>query len=230
MPGTYLPALLAILTPQRVGSCRLPGESDLQALARYVWNAELGQSLYSSLHLLEIGLRNKLDVAIASREGPLWYDDPNVVVQPDGQAAVANAKSRLIREGKTVTPGGVVATLDFGFWTTLFHRTYEQPPKGPGWRPLWPMLLPAVAPGRARRQLSGRLNELRKLRNRIFHYEPIWRGMAGKPLHQIHVELLEAVGWIDADLRRTAVLLDSFPETLQAGHAWRMARLTLLDS
>jgi hypothetical protein len=38
------------------------------------------------------------------------------------------------------------------------------------------------------------LNALRRFRNRIFHHEPIFH----RPLEDLHDQLLEAIGWMDA--------------------------------
>jgi len=231
MPGKFFPALVAGLTPTRLTGYRVnPAESDVIVISRYVWNMELGAALHASLHLLEIGLRNRLDSVLTLRDGATWFDDPLIVVEPSAQTAVADAKARLLKDGKVVSPPGVIATLDFGFWTSLFNRAYEQGPGRPvGHKSLWPSLLPSVARGRSRGQLAGRFNELRKLRNRVFHYEPIWKAMSGKPLRQLHQELIETIGWIDADLARLAVLVDEFPLVLAAGFDWYKERLLLLD-
>jgi hypothetical protein len=231
VPGAYFPAVTQALTPTRLTGYRVnPAESDIEVLSRYVWNLALGASLYPSLSLLEVALRNRLDSAIAARDGPNWFDDVLVVVEQGGQDAVVEAKGRLVKELKVLSPGGVISTLDFGFWTSLFHTAYEQGGGGAlGRKPLWPALLPAVAPGRTRKQLSGRLNDLRKLRNRMFHYEPIWRGMVGKSLLQLHSELMETIDWLDVSIGRTAVLLDDFPRVHAAGIGWFGARLQLLD-
>lgn len=116
MPGTYLPALIAGLTPTRLTGYRLTtAASDLTVLSRYVWDMELRATLYPSLDLLEVGLRNRLDAVIGARDGVTWYDDPLVLINPDAQAAVADAKARLLKQSKVVSPPGVVSTLDFGF-------------------------------------------------------------------------------------------------------------------
>ena len=47
---------------------------------------------------------------------------------------------------------------------------------------------------RTRRTLSKRFNRIRLLRNRIFHYEPIWHW---KDLKNQYEELLEALDWIE---------------------------------
>lgn len=232
MPGTYFPSVALALTPTRLTGYRgNPAETDLEVLSRYAWNLALGAALYPGLSLLEVALRNRLDAALNGRDGPTWLDDPLVVLEHGGQDAVLEAKARLIRESKVISHGGVISTLDFGFWTSLFHTAYEQGGGGPaGRKPLWPSLMPAVAPGHTRKQLSGRLNDLRKLRNRMFHYEPIWSGMVGKSLLQLHGELMEAVEWLDASIGRTAVLLDDFPRVHAAGIGWYARRLDLLDA
>ena len=243
--GDFISGLQSSLSVARLNGYRLTDdESDLDVLARYVWNMDIGGALYSSLHILEVGLRNRLDSAITHREGEMWFNDPDVVVDAKGRAEIDSAKRMLIADRKVVSHSRMVAALDFGFWTSLFKRVYEQGPSAqsapneplllstPAGRPLWPQLLPATFPGKTRAILSGRFNELRQLRNRIFHHEPIWRGMptgqGTKGIDRQHDDLIEAIGWIDADLRRAAVLLDTFPKLHGAGHRWYRAQLSLL--
>lgn len=240
--ASFYASVTAALSAPRLGGYRAaPGDAEPDLIARYLWNIGLGAALYPSLHLLEVGLRNRLDTAISAREGRGWFDDPDVVVNAEEQEQVATAKKRLEQAKKVVTPDGVVAALDFGFWTALLSPAYEQggskfiPPGQPPLllvatpKPLWPELLGAVSAGRSRRQLSGRMSRLRKLRNRVSHYEPIWQGIKGlAPLDILHGDLIDAIGWFDADLQRVAGLVDTFPLVYGGGPEWYRARVTLL--
>lgn len=103
---------------------------------------------------------------------------------------VASAKQKLAEVGKPLEADRIVAELNFGFWSNLLNRPYEQQ------QVLWPTLLRAVfpyAPARFRNRpaLSRRFNEIRQLRNRIFHHEPIWDT---PNLLQSHANIIEAIG------------------------------------
>lgn len=207
-----------------------PNEHDLDLLALYVWNLALGESLYPVLQSFEIALRNTLNNAIGSVEGIRWYDSPDVLINPWARTKVTEAKQNLQREGKPLDPGRVVASLEFGVWTHLLNREYEQGPnRPPTQRPLWPRLTRTAFPYlpgtvRGRHDISRRFNAIRRLRNRVFHHEPIWSGRRVNPNQVVplatqHAEVLEAIGWISPELAATVCLLDRFPAVHAAGTA-----------
>lgn len=53
-----------------------------------------------------------------------------------------------------------------------------------------------------------RLSNIRKLRNRIFHYEPIWYY---PDLEEQHAKVLEAINWINPAMKEFVLLIDQFP-------------------
>ena len=146
--------------------------SKTHALIAYSWNIELSQALYPALQILEITLRNSLHQALSNSFGTEhWFELPFLHEREKKQ--VEQAKGDLLKENKKVEAGHVVAKLSFGFWTSLFDVRYEHG------QVLWPKLLKPTFPflsktQRTRTFLSRELNRIRFLRNRIFHYEPIW--------------------------------------------------------
>jgi hypothetical protein len=112
-----------------------------------------------------------------------------------------------------VTPGRLVAELHFGFWCSLFDVRYEH-----GQR-LWPWLAQEIAPyapkaSRQRKILSARLNRIRLLRNRIFHYEPIWHW---KDLADQHLAILEVLDWMNPSVTSLLNTMNRFPAALSSG-------------
>jgi len=146
--------------------------SKTEALIAYSWNIELSQALYPALQILEIALRNSLHNAITeSFQTDHWFEMPFLYDREKEQ--VNYAKDSLRKEKKQIESGRIVAELSFGFWTSLFDVRYEHG------QVLWPKLLKHTFPflpkgQRTRQYLSRELNRIRLLRNRIFHYEPIW--------------------------------------------------------
>lgn len=137
-------------------------------MAKYLWNCALSETLYQSLHWLEIALRNNIYFAAVQTLGVTWLTNGQLL-QPE-QKQVQDVIDRLINEGKGTTPADITAALNFGFWTSLFRKDYEQK-----LRPILPRIFPYVTPtsDRTRKNISDRLNTIRKFRNRIFHFEPI---------------------------------------------------------
>jgi len=181
------------------------GGAPNELLAVYSWNIQLSQAFYPLLQLLEVSLRNALNGALTSRYSSEWLF--NTILHEKDQKKVNEARANLLRENKLISTGKVIAELKFGFWTSLFDVRYEQN------QVLWPHLLTAVfryipKRHRTRQVISRQLNRVRHLRNRIFHYEPIWHWFN---LQETHQAILTIIGWISPMIRKYAITLDTFP-------------------
>ncbi|MFT4188177.1 MAG: hypothetical protein QM621_06305 [Aeromicrobium sp.] len=134
-----------------------------KAVELYDWNVRASSAFFESIHYLEIGLRNSLDGAAAACLGPMWLTS--------GTALTARSRDVVriaVRQagGPQVPRGKVVAELPFGFWWSLLADEYN--------RRLWqPALRHAFTGPVRRRRLHAELDEVRRLRNRIAHHEPI---------------------------------------------------------
>lgn len=160
-------------------------------LKLYLWNMRLSESLYQSLCFLEITFRNALVGAIIKvfglTEWPLEYE----LLADKEVSKVIKVIFELEKHKKEVTSDEIIAELTFGFWTSLLDKRYEQV--------LWPKIITKTFPfmpreTRTRKTLSKRFNRIRLLRNRVFHYEPIWHW---KDLKQQYGELVEALMWLE---------------------------------
>ena len=189
--------------------------NDAEALARYVWNARLCEALYPALLHVEVALRNNLHNAISARfptgpwvDVPCWMDLTAPILEADEIKEVNKAKWRLKEKGRPLEVGRMVAELNFGFWNSLLDVRYERS------NILWPHLLQDVFPNipkrdRKRKVVSTRVNKIRHLRNRVFHYEPIWHWM---DLMAQHEALVETVGWLSTDLLILTRAVDRFDD------------------
>ncbi len=104
-----------------------------------------------------------------------------------------------------------MANLTLGFWLSLFRIRYEQV--------LWPKLLEPVFPHcprnqRTRQNAYLRLDQIRRLRNRVFHHEPIWRL---PDLSEQHLLILETIGWISPVMLAMTEMLDRFSSVYTRG-------------
>jgi hypothetical protein len=185
-----------------------PADPDEVVLARYLWNMELSQALYPALQNVEIALRNAIySVAANSMGNPNWLDATPPLLAIQDQDEVYRAKNKIMREKRiaAVTAGQLVAELNFGFWTRFFDSRYDNA----YWRGLLRPMLPHLpASLRMHHKLSRRFNKIRRLRNRVFHYEPIWHW---RDLEQQHGLILETIGAISPCMRATVETIDRFP-------------------
>lgn len=186
----------ARLTPYGLGN---PATPTVEAVALHGRNIALCEAIYPTLHLLEVVMRNRIhDSFTAHFNSADWYDEPWIWA---GHAAlVAEARTDLAKRNKPDDPDRVVAELGFGFWCGMFHHSYEF-----GGGP-WPALLSTVLPRvpknhRTRADVSKRVEEARRIRNRVFHHEPVAKNLNDAQLLKIHQRLVEVVGWFSPEAR-----------------------------
>lgn len=136
----------------------------------YALNTAVSESLYSSMQMLEVALRNRFHAKLSAAYGDAWFDELAVITDVFQRNQISEAKINLLREKKPLQPGRVVASLSFGFWTACLGRRYED---------MWRRTLRDAfehAPSALRRKsLNTPLTQIRLLRNRIAHHEPILR-------------------------------------------------------
>lgn len=173
------------------------GGDRVRAMRFHDWNTAVSAAFYGPLQGLEVTLRNAMHRELAKKYGPSWYDNPETGLDSGALTRVSDAKLKLLRGGHEAEASRLVASLSFGFWVSL---------AGPGGRPvsgrkadyqktLWRPALRRAFLHReklTRKQAHGPLNELRVLRNRIAHHEPIFnRNLSGD-----YKRILELVGWM----------------------------------
>jgi hypothetical protein len=91
------------------------------------------------------------------------------------EAKLDEIMSRLKKAGKPQSPEQIVANAMFGFWQGLLGPSFES---GTDPLALWPACLPRVfphAPNMTRAAAFQLLENIKGLRNRVFHHEPAWR-------------------------------------------------------
>jgi hypothetical protein len=225
------------VSPERLAPYRTPNGDRLRTAVNYFWNITLCQALYPALNMLEVAFRNSMHMFLCSHFNRSdWYDEPNFLQRRERED-VAQAKRNIRRAHNPFTPGHVVAALNLGFWVSLLDSLYGEDPTGPQlWEPFPSPNLAFVFPYAPsshqpyRRRLHGRLDDMRLLRNRISHYEPIWQGMRmpsrrkKTPLRLVppgilHTELTETIGWINPTIQVAMASLDLYPLTDQRGQS-----------
>ncbi len=185
---------------------RSKGFTPLETAVNYFWNMALCEALYCSLNAVEIALRNGLHRSLTQHFGiPHWYDGQGIL-EPDQRGAVRQVKDRIQRRGDAVTPDRVVSELTFGFWVVILSRPYDVR--------LWSANNAATLkntfmriPKRSRQRVTihQQYNEIRELRNRVFHHEPLFDdryllrryGEVKRGLHWLNPQMVDWVEWYD---------------------------------
>lgn len=203
--GPFLTSLSRILSRKILEPYRKHDDSELEAVARYVWNICLCEALHPVLGTLELGLQTNIhQAAEAHFHNPRWFRDDAIIAQND-RRTVRRAQAQLEESHKPYDPQCVVTKLDFEFWTSLFNTRYEGI--------LWPDLLKNSFPNmpsriRSRPVVYDRLAEISDLRQLVIHNQTI----VNRPLLvEQHLNIIETVGWLNEDLKYLTQTIDRFP-------------------
>jgi hypothetical protein len=172
------------------------------ALELYTKNTQTSEALYTPLQLLEVVLRNAIHRAMSNKYGQNWYDVDAVLKGTHQREQITAAHDELSKNGKSINPGSVIAALTFSFWTTMLSPAYEE---------LWRSCLSSIAikeDGRrlARKDLSRPLTQIRLLRNRVAHHEPILHW----DLHKHHLAIVAITRWLSPAASNWAIEIDRF--------------------
>lgn len=157
------------------------------ALTLYAWNAQVAAAMLAPLHLCEVVIRNAVADAIASVYGPQWPWSQGFVQSLPNPSMGYQARQDLLnmRAGKT-SVGKVIPELKFVFWQTLFTKRFDHRL----WQPHLMTVLPHMDTTKSvpelRQLIYSELEQLRKLRNRIAHHEPIFQRNLSDDLQKAH--------------------------------------------
>jgi Abi-like protein len=204
------------ISRERLETYRSPNGTDLDMLVAYFWNVALSEALYPTILAFEVALRNTIHMTLSQQYGtPLWFDRANLLEQRE-RDAIAAARDQLRRSQKQATDGRIVAALSFKFWVFMFNRPYE----AKIWqrnnniavlRRAFPRLPTTF---RSRAAVERRCEEIRVLRNRIAHAEPIWN----RPNRdEEHRNIVRAIKWINPQLEVAVRKRDRFQDVYGNG-------------
>lgn len=212
MNSPFFQEIEAILHGERIDAYRRDGADEALTLARYLFNMALSGSLYPSLQFAEIALRNAIHTALTIRcSTNAWYDTIAGLL-PWQEDKIQEARLSLRKNGKAITPGRMVAELNFGFWTGFFNSFHSR--TGLGHYLTGAVFVHAPDAQRSLTNLDARWRGVRDIRNRVFHHERIlhWRDLDVR-----HQTIFDLISWISPELHELARTLDHFSAIRQQG-------------
>lgn len=184
-------------SPARLGRHRAAyGGDTRKAAVAYPHNMRLAESMLPLLNVLEIALRNGIHQRLTILYGrPDWWETWGSRPEFAWQCReVAAAPAKLARRKEAQTVDKIVAELTFGFWSSLFNVQFQTEL----WKTLRLVFPRCPKPQRQRHTISSALNQIRDLRNRVFHHEPLlW---LTPTLIELHALGQQTVGWLDPEL------------------------------
>lgn len=190
-------------------------------IQRYKTNLRISQALYPELSTLEVTLRNAIDTMFRSCISETWLEDEiqeqNILLDHEYvKLMTAYNDTKQEYSNRDFTIGKVIANLNFGFWTNLCSKRYNSiiwTKKGAfkGVFVNYPTNLKQQI-----HSLSLRLRAIRYLRNRIFHYEPIFK----QPQNTLRMynEIMEIISYLPSDnsniLKDTSTFLSTYNQAI----------------
>lgn len=147
-------------------------------ITAYKLNIKASQCFYPVLSVVEIYLRNAIDCMLKEVIDEKWLekelDSQNLLSDFDYKKLIEAYNNIKRRYGiDKVTRGKIIAELTFGFWVNLCSKKYNPKiwTKKGAFRGVFENY-----PKEKKEQiheLSQKLTKIKRLRNRVFHYEPI---------------------------------------------------------
>lgn len=193
-----------LFSKERLKPYYLRSSNHQEALQLYKVNIQLSEAFYTTLSVVEVVLRNAIHYSCKRYfKDEYWFKNklPAELVKQ-----VIKTETKIKSEYKIITADRIVSELTFGFWTTLFNRKYASLL----WKPLHQVFIYSPHHLRQRAEISPRLNTVRRLRNRAYHYEPICWNIAA--LKKQHGTILEVLNWLDTEITGLLEDIDRLPE------------------
>jgi hypothetical protein len=140
----------------------------------YAWNALTSGAFLMPLHICEIVTRNAVSEVLEARYGSQWpwsagfersLPDPNKGYNP--RRDLANARKHRIETSS------VIPELNFYFWQSMFTGRHDARLWSNSLSKAFPELQSQQTVQQSRRQIFENLEQIRRLRNRVAHHEPI---------------------------------------------------------
>lgn len=186
------------------------------ALQLYLWNLKVSAALMIPLHIVEVTLRNAIVEAIEAVHGGTWPWSAGFLRSlPNPRHPNYSPQRDLsVLSGKHTTSGKVIADLKFVFWERMLTKRHD----GRIWNDHFVTAFPNAPKGRQISELRNAIyvgvNEIRELRNRIAHHEPIF----SRDLRADHERMDTIVRWRNNEtadwmtkINGTTELLESDP-------------------
>lgn len=209
----------ACLSEERLGSYSflLPIEHKAHAVIPYDWMQYLSSMLFIPLQYLEITLRNRIHNVLTSfyeKKGQTislpgkpknWirWMPTNRSVRTDVELAHKNAMHDV--KNRVATAGDIISRLQFGVWIRILEEHPGKESPYAFWDRTSSLIFPN-APDKSRKTILKELRDINTIRNRLFHYEPIWK-FENMPYQQATPEIgrkygkiMEVLNWLSTDM------------------------------
>lgn len=155
----------------------------------YSWNEEISCELLKLISTIEVVMRNRFHLALSQKYhtggtqnqySNDWYNqaplNPKSKDKIKGETHFYKKGAGQIPKNPQPSPNNVISNMTFGFWKNLLDMNIS-----------WDTLIPTIVPNhrytstshwakeKNRDALYARIELINNLRNRVAHFEPIWK-------------------------------------------------------
>lgn len=188
-----------------------------KAQKMYYANARVAQSFQPLLSFFEVILRNQLHYALAAHFNDVQWlinqktgfmSDPSlthtvkktgkVMVNDFLKKEVERSERTLIGKKRNVTAGRVIAELNLGFWNSLYETHHYALLKGVPCK-----IFKSLLTGYGRKEVNNAIQEIRTLRNRVSHNEPLCFSNKAYDMtyaKEMYGKINDFLSWINPDI------------------------------
>lgn len=163
----------------------------VEALELYKWNLDVSCAFFAPLQVCEVSIRNAISEAIELTYGANWPFEQSFEIALPNPSRAYSPRGNLLQHRNEPTAGKIIAELKFVFWERMFTRRHDSTI----WNHHLRTVLPNMDAGKTVQELRGEafntLKDIRDLRNRIAHHEPIFR----RNIQAEYDRIKKVVGW-----------------------------------
>lgn len=166
--------------------------NDEAAFAIYKWNEEISSRLMQLVGVIEVTLRNRIHFAmsealqvncVGTKNNNDWFNRAllNKITRSKIDKVLKN--NRGVLKNPPPTPNFVVSKMTYGFWPNILKIDQKSDKSRIEWEKLFPDIFPGLPKQtntfwkkiKNRETVIARCFSVGELRNRIAHFEPIWK-------------------------------------------------------
>lgn len=161
--------------------CAVADNAGCTPLELYIWNARVSAAFLVPLHICEVVTRNAVSDALTHIHGHRWpwiqgFEDslPSPASGYDPRRELRRAAAR------SIATDTLIPTMSFVFWQKMFTHRFDARLWSRCRQQVYPGVDPGVPLHRFRADMHSDLEQIRRLRNRIAHHEPIFGRALGE--------------------------------------------------
>lgn len=203
------------LSSKRLSSYLIfPPNREIDTIFAYDYMQRISACLFLPLQYLEITLRNRIYKELVRHYKWRRKKYPTLGIPEDWlewmpASPIAKTKIQQVKislKGKLITPDNIISNLSFGFWVNILQEYPNQNSLYHFWIFTHKRIFPN-ANGIVKEFICKELKEICDIRNRLFHYEPIWTGVVKQNYYSAILEVIRkykrvmrAINWLSIDI------------------------------